>query len=122
MANKKTKHAPQSLVLEIVRANPSIKAAKLREAIEAQGYQSYVSSTLSAVRRKLGVVAKAPGLNKAVTLVDVEVAADLPSVLGISVKETLETCQNVEHIALKLGGLQRLIEALTALQKFTKLG
>jgi hypothetical protein len=117
MTATKQKTTKRDLLVEYIRANQSAQQAEIRDAMLKQHKITRVgSSDISEARRKLGLLP--PRTIRPITLDDVQSVVDVPGILGVSLKETIEICELLDRRSLETGGLKRMTDCLKALSKF----
>ena len=94
-----------------------LRKPEVAKQLKSFGFEKTGSSEVSDVRKKLGITA--PTRMKPLTLDDVDSVSDIPAILGVTTMETIEICEVLQNRSMEIGGLNRLTEALRALNKFT---
>ena len=113
----KSKNAPQSVIIELLKKNGYMTRQQILEALEGQ-YTDALSSAITSARQKVGLSLGVTSQKKPVLLEEVEKSAELPAILGYTTKETIEILEAVNRFALDMGGIPRVIDSLKVLQKF----
>lgn len=111
------KKSKRDCIADLIRDNPIITQSEIRPKLKDLGYDKVSSSEVSDARRKLGLIA--PLKLRPMTIDDVHSISDLPAVLGITIKETIEICEILQKRSVAMGGIGKVIEALRVLNKFT---
>lgn len=107
----------QSACVEIIKKRPDATQPEVNAELKKQGYSPAASSMVSGARKKLGISKRSYTKMKEVKIHEVVSSGDVAVVLGISIKETIETIDVLIARSMEFGGINRLRDALELLRK-----
>lgn len=111
------KKPTQEVCIEILKKNPEATQREVNAELKKIGYSAAMSSMVSAARKKLGIGKRVYPNMGDLKIDDVIKSGEVPAVLGISIKETIETIDVLAERSMEFGGMNRLRDALELLRK-----